>query len=256
MRSALYTPAPSSTLLKFLKSQSESVCFFTPNSGQSLPLQRIAQQATLRPCTANSSKTCRKSLSTTIPRCANVEAGLVNLDFLWPGANTSALQHRAQGRPTIYNRQLHTRRAIQGRRNASTGFKRWAQRIWGMNRSKGGRGLRPDDLPRGRGDSSETAVFSLGRAVSAKAAAQPKLRCTELDENGNVTLASGEFKKSELIAKVRNSLLNCCLKNLLIYFPNSMDFFLAILEKSILVSYRIFSFDPLRFSSTSSICGF
>jgi magnesium transporter len=45
-------------------------------------------------------------------------------------------------------------------------------------------------------------MFSLGRHISAKAAAQPKLRCTELDENGNVVLASGEFKKSELIAKV------------------------------------------------------
>lgn len=44
-------------------------------------------------------------------------------------------------------------------------------------------------------------MFSLGRTISAKAAAQPKLRCTELDENGNVVLASGEFKKSELIAK-------------------------------------------------------
>jgi magnesium transporter len=30
-----------------------------------------------------------------------------------------------------------------------------------------------------------------------------KMRCTELDEHGNVTLVSGEFKKSELIAKVR-----------------------------------------------------
>ena len=29
-----------------------------------------------------------------------------------------------------------------------------------------------------------------------------KMRCTELDEHGNVTLVSGEFKKSELIAKV------------------------------------------------------
>ncbi|KAF4630934.1 hypothetical protein G7Y89_g7204 [Cudoniella acicularis] len=66
----------------------------------------------------------------------------------------------------------------------------------------GGRPLRPDDLPScGRDDSGDTSVFSLGRAVSAKAAAQPKLRCTELDENGNVALASGEFKKSELIAK-------------------------------------------------------
>jgi magnesium transporter len=29
-----------------------------------------------------------------------------------------------------------------------------------------------------------------------------KLRCTEFDECGNVTLVNGEFKKSELIAKV------------------------------------------------------
>ena len=33
-----------------------------------------------------------------------------------------------------------------------------------------------------------------------------KMRCTELDEHGNVTLVSGEFKKSELIAKVRTAL--------------------------------------------------
>ena len=28
------------------------------------------------------------------------------------------------------------------------------------------------------------------------------MRCTELDDQGNVTMVSGEFKKSELIAKV------------------------------------------------------
>lgn len=35
-----------------------------------------------------------------------------------------------------------------------------------------------------------------------RAANELKMRCTELDEHGNVTLVSGEFKKSELIAKV------------------------------------------------------
>lgn len=70
---------------------------------------------------------------------------------------------------------------------------------------KGGRPLHPDDLPtrsNSRDEGSDTSMFSLGRHISAKAAAQPKLRCTELDENGNVVLASGEFKKSELIQKV------------------------------------------------------
>ena len=65
------------------------------------------------------------------------------------------------------------------------------------------RSLHPDDLPQPPYAADEDAsMFSLGRHISAKAAAQPKLRCTEFDENGNVVLASGEFKKSELIAKV------------------------------------------------------
>jgi hypothetical protein len=45
-------------------------------------------------------------------------------------------------------------------------------------------------------------MFGMGRGFAAKAANEPRLRCTELDGNGNVTLVSGEFKKSELIAKV------------------------------------------------------
>lgn len=40
---------------------------------------------------------------------------------------------------------------------------------------------------------------SLGRM--RRTANELKMRCTELDEHGNVTLVSGEFKKTELIAK-------------------------------------------------------
>lgn len=89
-------------------------------------------------------------------------------------------------------------------RTAASGSKRWMQKIWGVTGMRGGRPLRPDDLPSGLNSSSDegTSVFSLGRHVSAKAAAQPILRCTELDENGKVVLTSGEFKKSELIARV------------------------------------------------------
>jgi magnesium transporter len=43
---------------------------------------------------------------------------------------------------------------------------------------------------------------SLGRMM--RPTNELKMRCTELDEHGNVTLVSGEFKKSELIAKVRH----------------------------------------------------
>lgn len=63
----------------------------------------------------------------------------------------------------------------------------------------------------GSEETGDTSMFSLGRHISAKAAAQPKLRCTELDENGNVSMASGEFKKSELIAKVRMCKMVLCI---------------------------------------------
>lgn len=38
--------------------------------------------------------------------------------------------------------------------------------------------------------------------MAGKAANELRLRCTEINEVGNVTLVNGEFKKSELIAKV------------------------------------------------------
>lgn len=52
-------------------------------------------------------------------------------------------------------------------------------------------------------DGAEGNLFNLGRTLAAKASNEVRLRCTEFDGNGNVTLVNGEFKKSELIAKVR-----------------------------------------------------
>jgi len=214
MRSALYAPAPSSTLLKFLKSQSEAICFFSPNSRPCSILDHAAIGGPkFQPCPVlEAPKTSARCISTAVARRATVEAGFLNLDFLWPRSPTSTLHTQsAQCRTVSRNRGLNDGRVLLAQRKASTGSRNWLQRLWGAKSSKGGRPLRPDDLPaslRGREDGGDTSVFSLGRAVSAKAAAQPKLRCTELDENGNVVLASGEFKKSELIAKVPQALQN------------------------------------------------
>jgi magnesium transporter len=51
-------------------------------------------------------------------------------------------------------------------------------------------------------DGAEMSMFSGGRIMSSKLGNELRLRCTEFDENGNVTLVNGEFRKSELIAKV------------------------------------------------------
>lgn len=59
----------------------------------------------------------------------------------------------------------------------------------------------PPPLSEVMGDAPIPIGFeSLGRMT--RAANELKMRCTELDEHGNVTMVSGEFKKSELIAKV------------------------------------------------------
>ena len=49
------------------------------------------------------------------------------------------------------------------------------------------------------GGSTAVGIFAI---QLAKAATEPRLRCTEVDENGEVILMDGEFKKTELIAKV------------------------------------------------------
>ncbi|KAL8740351.1 MAG: hypothetical protein Q9190_006937 [Brigantiaea leucoxantha] len=48
----------------------------------------------------------------------------------------------------------------------------------------------------------ERGGTSLARNKASKAANELRLRCTEINENGDVTLVHGEFKKAELIAKV------------------------------------------------------
>jgi magnesium transporter len=51
-------------------------------------------------------------------------------------------------------------------------------------------------------EDTSAQLFNLSRALSRNpSGADLKLRCTEFDANGSVTLVAGEFKKSDLIAK-------------------------------------------------------
>ena len=61
--------------------------------------------------------------------------------------------------------------------------------------------LKPDDLRRFDPDTGDS-IFPR-RSMSAKSALDPRLRCTEVDGDGKVIMVDGEFKKSELIARVR-----------------------------------------------------
>ncbi|PHH67777.1 hypothetical protein CDD83_6423 [Cordyceps sp. RAO-2017] len=62
--------------------------------------------------------------------------------------------------------------------------------------------MQPDDLPpRDDLTAPGSFMFNSRRVLTAKAALEPRLRCTEVDEDGKVILIDGEFKKTELIAK-------------------------------------------------------
>ncbi|KAI7159833.1 cora-domain-containing protein [Hortaea werneckii] len=65
-------------------------------------------------------------------------------------------------------------------------------------KSTGSRNLLQEDLPPLPGFLDDSVGLG-GRKI--KPSNELKLRCTEFDENGNVTLVNGEFRKSELIAK-------------------------------------------------------
>lgn len=79
------------------------------------------------------------------------------------------------------------------------------EKLWGSTARKGARPLRPTDLPfhdEMMGAHPGNSMFNSRRILTAKSASEPRLRCTEVDENGEVILVDGEFKKTELIAKV------------------------------------------------------
>jgi magnesium transporter len=211
MRSAFNVPAPSSTLLRFLKSQSDGLCFFSSNprgfafdhAAPRLPppFSRInLQRAASTP----------RSSSNSVLRPTTLESGFLNLDFLWPRVGRPATQlrpgHKARcGSKRInisYTPQRHASDDGKGWHGSSDG-RGWLRHLWGR-KQKMPRPLKSDDLPPGPflEDGGEALVFNLGRNMSPKSANEAKLRCTEFDENGNVVLVNGEFKKSELIAKV------------------------------------------------------
>lgn len=206
MRASLPVPVPSSSLLRFLQFQSEGRCFFSANS-QGLafdhgpppgPQLHTAQRlGTPKPSSSH--------LWAPIPTPATCEASLLNLDFLLPRVTLSPTIRPSLNspRPLAKITRRSAKHSIGGHRCASESHSAdWLRRAFGrkVNRRRPLKGV---DAPYGD-DGAEATAYALGRTMSAKAANEQKLRCTEFDENGNVVLVNGEFKKSELIAKVRH----------------------------------------------------
>jgi magnesium transporter len=193
----LTVSAPSASLLRFLRLQSEQVCFFTPSS------------QTLQPRASNPSARRRQAfltnarcLTTTPRHEANVQSSLLNLDFLRPAAKIvppSLSTHGSAQKPG----KLSSPSLIPTCRHGSTDTRPLLGRLWKQREQKQKAPLTPTGLPPLPSFLDELGGSNFARNKTGKAGNELKLRCTEFDASGNVTLMDGEFKKSELIAKVR-----------------------------------------------------
>ncbi|CAD6444480.1 12235539-031f-4f0d-be53-0a57926d85a4 [Sclerotinia trifoliorum] len=201
MRSPLHNSVPSASLLRFLRAQSEGISFFNSNPRPGYFFDHAPHVTASGLGFIYHLRPCRRLFSTSLLRRVNVKAGFPNIDFLRPRLASSNSTSKAiqPKRTTLPSKKSATQNRSQTSRGISTGTRKWPFKLWSSKR--GGKPLQPDDLPSRSEDGRDIDVFSLGRSVSVKAASEPRLRCTELDENGNVVLVNGEFKKSELIAK-------------------------------------------------------
>lgn len=203
-------PAPSSTLLRFLRSQTEDVCFFTTNSGAN-----ACQRPRHWPSKAsyNSLPGSRRHLNTTRSRQAVVQSSHVGHD------NPRSLSRRerqtnAPNAPTSTNRlwpcvSSGNESSSPTARYASTDSRPFLRKIWGRRTADAG--VQPDGPPPLPSFLDDANGTTLGRSKAGKGTNELKLRCTEFNEDGKVTLVNGEFKKTELIAKVCPvSIQGCC----------------------------------------------
>ena len=207
MRSAqrIHVSAPSSSLLRFLKSQSEELCYFTPNHSPALcrKLQsRLSRSAAYQTHLDRLPPSTRR-FSTSNRRRATVEPSVLTTNFprITPRQEGTYLSPPVtSSRANILGPQVFQDSAIT-RRYASTDSRPLLRRLWHLKREKPDAALKPNDLPPLPSFLDDAAGTTLGRS-KGKAANELKLRCTEVNEKGEVTLVNGEFKKSELIAKV------------------------------------------------------
>ncbi|CAI6262105.1 unnamed protein product [Periconia digitata] len=91
------------------------------------------------------------------------------------------------------------RASLESRRPLSTSSISKAWELFGGRKRTAAPLPPPKEVLRDALGDHTSSYEGLGRVM--RSANELKMRCTELDEHGNVTMVSGEFKKTELIAK-------------------------------------------------------
>ena len=179
------TPAvPSSDVLRFLQHQTDTL--FPSCTRRASALAQVS----------------RRHLSSCRKQCAKPQTSFI--DDLWPRHRDA---HKALPPPRYHPPQpsSHPRHASnsahEGWLNRLNVF-RHRQAVAAAKAKAAGKGDHTVPWDNQSYEDTSAQLFNLSRALSRDpSGADLKLRCTEFDSNGSVTLVAGEFKKSELIAK-------------------------------------------------------
>ena len=195
LRGSVHT-VPSASLLRFLRLQQETICFFPRSYEHSVAPAKCRHIRASCPSAWKSED--RKLWAATCCRSRNSE-----VSSLRPSSNPINPNALPFGEQIQLQPQLAFPTSRRQTRHASTQSSSIFKRFFPFKGTNKAQQLDPGDLPPGQQlEDTSTQLFNLSRSVSrSTAGADLKLRCTELDANGSVTLVSGEFKKSELIAK-------------------------------------------------------
>lgn len=198
--------APSSSLLRFLKTKIEEPAFFS--STTATPSNNCSGHYSC------SSKKKAGSASRDGEIYSHVQARKHH------GSSKAVIEHSVKHRQvaTHHSNLLggwstsKSPRLYNGQRWPLQSYCQPLQHILKRSLWKRNSGRRPDadakarELPPLPSFLDDTGGTTLGRTKAAKPGSELKLRCTEIDKNGNVITVNGEFKKSELIAKVWTTL--------------------------------------------------
>ncbi|KAL8904444.1 MAG: hypothetical protein Q9171_007047 [Xanthocarpia ochracea] len=196
--SKLHVAAPSPSLLRFLRSQINDTCFFSSNDRLERHYSPAKARRPVHRNRSNGLPSWTRGFGTSPPHQATVESSFLNLDFLKHLSRQN--NPTARPLPTTSTYGLGRDCVRQPVRHASTDDQPFLRRLW-QRRRIAPPALKEGDLPPRPSFLDEGNGTSLGRSKAGKAANELRLRCTEINENGDVTLVNGEFKKSELIAK-------------------------------------------------------
>lgn len=196
--------APSTALLQFLRSQAQDICFFSSSPGWNL-YKHLSKNTQTMPHRHDVYDNLSFSKDNEHRRRhdATNEASLFNFNLLCHTSNRNVQNSStrcAENQWSFLRRRVQYDNAKESRQ-ASTLFRPLLQRLSRSRPQRKKAALKPDDLPERPSFLDDVSSSVLGRSKVGKASNEMKLRCTELNENGTVTLVNGEFKKSELIAK-------------------------------------------------------